>query len=127
MSADFLKKIGTDSTEPISFIELASEQKLTDYANNILKELRKQEDVVTKTVLFLAYNHSLNGRERGKELLIMSNIPEQISSKDYLTQALYNRVMVQIGLNAFRNGNFLEVQQFLSELCGYGKTRDQNR
>lgn len=50
-----------------------------------------------------------------------------ISSCDYYTQAIYNRVIVQIGLNAFHHGNMFEVQQYLSELCSYGKNKDQTK
>jgi hypothetical protein len=57
----------------------------------------------------------------------MSNIPENIINCDYYTQAIYNRVIVQIGLNAFHFGNLFEVQQYLSELCSYGRNKDQTK
>ncbi len=57
----------------------------------------------------------------------MSNISDTINECDYYTQAIYNRCIVQIGINSFYWGKYYEVQQFLSEICGYGygKTRDQ--
>ena len=84
---------------------------------------------VTKAILYLVFNHAVNQREKGKELLIMSNISDTISEGDFYTQALYNRCIVQIGINSFFWGKYHEVQQFLSEICsyGYGKTRDQAR
>ena len=57
----------------------------------------------------------------------MSNIPHIINKCDYYTQALYNRAVVAIGICSFRNGNLFEVQQFLSEICGYAKLKEQSR
>lgn len=57
----------------------------------------------------------------------MSNVPSTISKHDYYTQALYNRAIVSIGICSFRNGKLLEVQQFLSEICGYAKIKEQGK
>ncbi len=57
----------------------------------------------------------------------MSNIPETISECDYYTQVMFNRCIVQIGINAFHFGKYFEVQQFLSEICAAGKNRDQTK
>ncbi len=63
--------------------------------------------------MYLIYNHAVNYREKGKEILVVSTLSETILTQDYLTQALYNRTLAQLGLSAFRNGNMFEVQQFL--------------
>jgi translation initiation factor 3 subunit C len=78
-------------------------------------------------LLYLIYNHAVNGREKGKELLTISTISETISSHDYYTQVLYNRVLVQVGLTAFRAGNMFEVQQFLYEMCSMTKAKENTR
>jgi hypothetical protein len=57
----------------------------------------------------------------------MSNIPETIQEADYYTQTLYNRCIVQIGINSFYFGKYFEVQQFLSEICGYGYGKDATK
>ena len=57
----------------------------------------------------------------------MTNIADTISSKDYYSQATFNRTLVQLGVSAFQQGNLYETQQILSDICGVGKTREQNK
>lgn len=71
----------------------------------------------------MVYNHAVNYRPKAKDLLVMSNVPDIIAKCDYYTQALYNRAIVTIGISAFKNGNLFEVQQYLSEICGYAKQK----
>lgn len=78
-------------------------------------------------MLYLIYNHTINGREKGKELLIISTLSESILSQDYYTQVLYNRVLVQLGIMAFRRGNMHEVQQFLYEMCSIAKMKENTK
>lgn len=88
---------------------------------------QQDEEVKTKTLLYLIFNHSINGREKGKELLTISTLSETIVNQDYYTQVLYNRVLVQIGLTAFREGNMFEVQQFLYEMCSMAKAKENTK
>lgn len=54
----------------------------------------------------MIYHHCIHNRfETAKDLLLMTHIPEKIVASDNNLQALYNRVIVQMGLAAFRNGN----------------------
>jgi translation initiation factor 3 subunit C len=92
----------------------------------ILKELHDEESKV-KALLYLIYNHTINRRDKGKELLVISTLSEQILQQDYYTQALYNRVLVQIGINAFRSGNIFEVQQFLYEMCSVARMKENTK
>ena len=85
------------------------------------------EEKVTKIILYLVYNHAVNRRDRGKDLLIISNIFEVINTCNHYTQACFNRALAQIGMSSFCQGNLHETQHFLSDLCGYGKARDQNK
>ncbi len=78
-------------------------------------------------MLYLIYNHAINYREKGKELLVISTLSDQILSQDYYTQTLYNRALVQLGLGAFRNGNLFEVQQFLYEMCSGSRARETTK
>ena len=114
-----------NTSDGLRFTELADENQLQDYVEPILRF--GQENHVTKTILYLIFNHAINQREKAKELLIMSNIPDIINECDYYTQAIYNRCIVVIGINSFIFGKYFEVQQFLSEICGYGKNRDQTK
>jgi translation initiation factor 3 subunit C len=54
-------------------------------------------------------------------------VPDIIHDCDYYTQAMFNRCIVQIGITSFFYGKYHETQQFLSEICGYGKNRDQTK
>ena len=47
-------------------------------------------------------------------MLITSNVPDIIHNCDYYTQSMFNRCVVQIGINSFYEGKYHEVQQFLS-------------
>jgi translation initiation factor 3 subunit C len=85
----------------------------------------KNDTVRTKTILYDVYNHSINNRERGKELLLLTDVIERTAnSLEYFTQVIFNRAIVQVGLLAFRNGNMYEVQGALSDLCSYGRTKE---
>lgn len=75
----------------------------------------------------MVYNHAINRRNKAKDLLSMTNIADVINSKDYLTQAYFNRAMVQLGISAFHQGNLYETQQILSDICGMGKNKDQSK
>lgn len=78
-------------------------------------------------MLYLIYNHTINGRDKGKELLIISTLSEQVHSQDYYTQALYNRALVQMGILAFKQGNIFEVQQYLYEMCSVAKMKESTK
>ena len=45
-------------------------------------------------------------------------------AKDSTIEIIYNKVLAQLGLSAFRVGKFREVTRFLNDLCSYGKTRE---
>ena len=54
----------------------------------------------------------------------MSHISDQIGSYEITNQVLYNRVIVQMGLAAFRLGFTTEAHQALQELCSLQKTKE---
>lgn len=54
----------------------------------------------------------------------MSHIPDQINSYDISNQVLYNRVIVQMGLAAFRLGMVTEAHQILVEFCSLTRTKE---
>lgn len=73
MSENFMQKINKGLTEELRFTELADQTTLQEYCEPILKSGIDQ--YITKTILYLVFNHAVNQREKAKELLIMSNIP----------------------------------------------------
>ncbi len=62
MSTSFMTKLG--SSDELRFIELADENQLQDYAEPILRN--GQDNHVTKTILYLVFNHAINHREKAK-------------------------------------------------------------
>lgn len=123
MSGALVERIQQELPEKPEFLELADEEQLETYANLILKHSKDEESRI-KTLLYLIYNHAINYREKGKELLVVSTLSEVILHQDYYTQALYNRALVQLGLCAFQSGNIFEVQQFLYEMCSGARMRE---
>lgn len=126
MSAGLFERIQQQLAEKPQFLELAKEEILEAYAGLVLRQSRDEETRV-KTLLYLVYNHAINFREKGKELLVVSTLSEIILAQDYYTQALYNRALVQLGLAAFRVGNMFEVQQFLYEMCSSARAREATK
>lgn len=124
MSKEFMEKISV-SNRDLTFTELADEEQLEELGRMVLA--LEDSEYTTKTILYMVYNHAVNRRDKAKDFLSMTNIADVISSKDYYTQACFNRAMVQLGISAFHQGNVYETQQILSDICGIGKNREQNK
>jgi hypothetical protein len=126
MDVNFLNKIEANTKDSkVSFTVLKNEEDLNLFCAPILRY--ETDENITRTILFQVFNHSINYRSKAKDILTMSNVPSTISKHDYYTQSLYNRAIVSIGICAFRNGKLLETQQFLSEICGYAKIKEQGK
>ena len=61
---------------------------------------------------------------RARDMLLMSHLQETIGSFDVLSQILYNRTLVQVGLCAFRKGLVYDAQNTLQEICGSGRQKE---
>lgn len=59
-----------------------------------------------------------------RDLLHLGNFQEQAAESDVHTQILYNRVIAQIGLCAFRLGKITEAHNCLMDVCQYNKGRE---
>ena len=65
------------------------------------------------------YHHALHDRfTEARDLLLMSHIQEVIYDvEDITTMIMFNRMMVQLGMCAFREGRIWEAHQCLTEIC----------
>ncbi|EGR29501.1 hypothetical protein IMG5_154470 [Ichthyophthirius multifiliis] len=97
---------------------------------NIISELsslinRTPDQDIARSTLYQVYHHSIHNRiNAARDLLLMSRITDTIQNMDSTIQTLYNRVLVQLGLGQFRQGNLFESFQFLNDLCSQGKTKE---
>lgn len=71
----------------------------------------------TRAMLCHIYHNALNGRyHEARDMLLMSHLQDSIQHADVTTQILYNRVVVQIGLAAFKKGYISDCQSTLLEI-----------
>ena len=79
----------------------------------------------TRAMIFHIYHHALHDRFlEARDLLLMSHLQETITNTgDVSTMILYNRMMVTLGMAAFRLGKIWGAHQCLSDVCS-GRVRE---
>ena len=85
-----------------------------------MKVYRFGDDALrTRAMLCQMYYHALHDRfYQARDMLLMSHLQDTIHQTNSIPlQILFNRVMAQMGLSAFRNGLVQEVFFFLESLC----------
>ncbi|SNX84567.1 probable Eukaryotic translation initiation factor 3 subunit C [Melanopsichium pennsylvanicum] len=79
----------------------------------------------TRAMLCHIYFHALHAEYHvARDMFLMSHLQDAIHLADVATQILYNRVVVQIGICAFRNGLIKESQVALQEIFATGRVKE---
>lgn len=89
------------------------------YSNDNTDRLR------TRAILSHIFHHALHDNWfQARDLVLMSHLQETIQHSDPSTQILYNRMMANLGLCAFRQGNIKDAHQCLIELMMTAKPKE---
>jgi translation initiation factor 3 subunit C len=79
----------------------------------------------TRSILCEVYQNAISGNFfKGRELLLLSHLQENIHHADVSTQILYNRASAQMGVCAFKKGMFIEAHGCLTELFTSGRVKE---
>jgi len=79
----------------------------------------------TRSILCEVYQNAISGNFfKGRELLLLSHLQENINHADVSTQILYNRALAQMGVCAFKKGMFIEAHGCLTELFTSGRVKE---
>ena len=107
-----------DETEKVDMAKQISDLCIYIYENGSDKQK-------TRAMLCQIYHHGLHDRFlEARDLLLMSHLQETIPvTGDISTMILFNRMMVTIGLAAFRLGKIWDAHQCLSDICS-GRVRE---
>ncbi|KAG7393964.1 Translation initiation factor 3 subunit c [Phytophthora pseudosyringae] len=125
------KKFDVSSVHPASVMGQPSVDVTPLDAEKLLRDVCRfvfqHGDIRAKTRAMLSriYHHALHDRfHEARDLLLMSHIQDNITDADIPTQILFNRMMAQLGLCAFRCGLIWEAHACLSEICTGSRTKE---
>ncbi|CDH15844.1 probable Eukaryotic translation initiation factor 3 subunit C [Zygosaccharomyces bailii ISA1307] len=117
----------TSSSNFIPYKGDADEQYVTELVQTLAESLRQQKSgglrkrAILYQVYFTAFNNNFGA---AKEMLINSKIQSHINNSDPSLQILFNRVVVQLGLAAFKLCLIEDCHQVLNELLASSHLRE---
>lgn len=94
--------------------------------NNLFRDAYNGDDNRTKINVNLMEIYHLtinNSYIKAKEMFDKVNFTTLLTHSDRFDKLLYNRVLVQLGLSAFRLEKFSDTKHYLNSLCKEGKGR----
>lgn len=81
--------------------------------------------VKTRASLCQAYHLALHDNfQQARDFVQLAQLADQAQEADVNTQVLYNRVLAQMGLCAFRLGRIQEAHSCLMEVCMHNKAKE---
>ncbi|GFO43165.1 eukaryotic translation initiation factor 3 subunit c [Plakobranchus ocellatus] len=79
----------------------------------------------TRAMLCHIYHHALHDRwYQARDLMVMSNLQDNIQFSDVSTQILYNRTLVQLGLCGFRQGHIRDAHNALVDIQSSNRAKE---
>jgi translation initiation factor 3 subunit C len=107
-----LGKPTMEESEPVDYEKVLSELCTFVYKHGI-------ESAQLRAVVCQILHHAIHDRfTEARDLTLMSKVQERIySTDDVATMVMFNRMMVNVGMCAFRTGRIYDAHQCLSEIC----------
>jgi len=108
----------TESTEEVDDLNLMNKLCKFVYANGA-------DRIRTRAMLCQIFHHAKHDRwYEARDLMLISHLQETIQHSDILTQILFNRTMVQLGLCAFRHSMIREAHNALQDIQSTGRAKE---
>jgi translation initiation factor 3 subunit C len=96
---------------------------MTRFMGNILKH--GDEKAKARALLCKVYHLALHDQyTQARDIVLMSHIHEIVASANPNFQILFNRALAQLGMAAFRLGQFKDVHVCLNELCATQRVKE---
>jgi len=100
---------------------------MAELSSHVCASKKATPRVKTRASLCQAYHLALhNNFKEARDLLQLAQLAEAVNDapSDVSTQVLYNRVLAQMGLSAFRLGRIQEAHSCLMEVCMHNKAKE---